>query len=159
MKANYPRLMKDITRSPDLSEFEMYSSEGEYIGFNYKRFVDKKFKELVQKKMVTQKFATEMKKISKSGNDYEAIINRLNEFSSNNKLSDIEIYLINVFKSTLEASNKLWSEYDNQATRRLKCSTWVILGDGAATLLGCAYSGPFGIIQGSLVSAALNEDC
>jgi len=157
MTANYPDLMKNFEVDDNYnfikSEYNTYSINPKRLG----NIIDIGFDKLILDGKISSTFARDLKELTLN-----------DEISFKDKISFLDSYRINgiyesnfidVYKEVLTASNNLWNLNGTTAQTKMKCSSGVIAADAVGAGLGL-FGGPvWSIIQGAVVSIAVNEDC
>jgi len=156
MNIHHSDLMKDFNvensfLKPIYQEYSINSDQLKWI-------IDEGFKILALSKNISTTFTEDLKKLTLNKGSFEDKILYLNTYKSNN---EDEKNIIEVYKKVLIASNNLWNvDNTTKASEKLKCSSDVIAADAIGTAVGL-FGGPiWSIIQGAIVSIAVNEsDC
>jgi len=119
--------------------------------------IDNGLKTLALSKNISNTFIEDLKKLTLNKDPFEEKILYLNTYKSNN---EDEKNIIEVYKKVLIASNNLWNvDNTTKASEKSKCSSDVIVADAIGAAVGL-FGGPiWSIIQGAIVSIAVNEDC
>lgn len=162
MKDNYPELMENYVTPTNAnflkSEYVMKSSGD--TDFDFNSFLNDGLNTMVLENKITQTFADEIMSITNSDLSFSDMQIEINVLKNNN-LSTYENEFLNVYESTLSASNDYWnsSTTNGKMQAKMKCSSGVIAADAVGAGLGL-FGGPvWSIIQGAVVSIAVNEDC
>jgi len=158
MSIYYSNLMKDFKAensflNPFYQEYVINSEHLEFI-------IDNGFKSLALSKNISNTFIEDLKKLTLDKVPFEEKVLYLNTYKTNN---EDEKNIIEVYKKVLIASNNLWNvDNTTKASEKLKCSSDVIAADAIGAAVGL-FGGPiWSIIQGAIVSIAVNEsecDC
>ena len=156
MKEKYPNLMKKFSLPEHYNYLVGYykSTNKGNSEFDLTQFTEDGFQNLVTRNIISIDFKEDIIDIVNNSSTYNDVINKI-QIVKNKNLNNEERYIIEVFESIANNSHTLWSNYYNG--NKIKPSTKVILADIVGGVLGSLYSGIFGIIQGGLVSAAVNE--
>lgn len=162
MKDNYPELMENYVTPTNAnflkSEYVMKSSGD--TDFDFNSFLNDGLNTMVLENKITQTFADEIMSITNSDLSFSDMQIEINVLKNNN-LSTYENEFLNVYESTLSASNDYWnsSTTNGKMQAKMKCSSGVIAADAVGAGLGL-FGGPvWSIIQGAVVSIAVNENC
>lgn len=162
MKDNYPELMENYVTPTNAnflkSEYVMKSSGD--TDFDFNSFLNDGLNTMVLENKITQTFADEIMSITNSDLSFSDMQIEINVLKNNN-LSTYENEFLNVYESTLSASNDYWnsSTTNGKMQAKMKCSSGAIAADAVGAGLGL-FGGPvWSIIQGAVVSIAVNENC
>lgn len=153
---HYPELMKDF-KIPD--DYNFIKTEYEANSINnskLERLMDTGFDKLVSEHQITPDLANQIKSLTLSDLSFEEKMTILNSFQAKN-IEEKEI--IEVYKEIFIASNELWNQSNSPAGKRMKCSSGVLAADAVGGVLGLIGSPVWSIIQGAVVSIAVNESC
>lgn len=156
-------LMKDNYVTPTkanflTSKYVMKSSSD--TDFDFNSFLNDGLNTMVSENKISQTFADEIMSLTSSDMSFSDMQNEINILKNNN-LTTYENEFLNVYESTLSASNEYWnsSTSNGKMQAKMKCSSGVIAADAVGAGLGL-FGGPvWSIIQGAVVSIAVNEDC
>ncbi|MGX1024587.1 hypothetical protein [Psychroflexus sp. MBR-150] len=154
MSEHYPSLMTEFEISEEYNFLRDAYNDTSINQRRLEQIIDKAFSKITKDKNVSVKFSEFIKNQTL---DDSTIQNKLSSIQSYNTESKDEIELLNTYKEVLIASNELWS--NRSSGMKISCSSGVIAADavGAATGL---FGGPlWSIVQGAVVSIAVNEDC
>lgn len=156
LTANYPDLMEGFIVIDDYNFIKPYYDAYSINPIQLESVIDHGFNELTSNKQISSTFANDLKELTLSDISFEEKILFLNSYNSN---SVDEGDFIDVYKEVFIASNNLWNQYGTIAQTKMKCSSGVIAADAVGAGLGL-FGGPlWSIIQGAVVSIAVNEDC
>lgn len=158
MTADYPQLMQDFKIPQDYnfiaSEYRSSSLNSVQLG----KIMDNGFNKMMMDRKISSTFSNDMKRLTLSMDSYS---NKLNFINSYNVASPDEGVALDFYKETFMASNSLWQTTGTATNKRkkLKCSSDVIAADAVGAAVGL-FGGPvWSIIQGAVVSIAINEGC
>ncbi len=155
MQQAYPTLMKDFKISTDYNFISAYYGEKSINPTQKKDLVNAGLNKMVSEKTITSNFADGIKNVTLVKDTYTNKMKMLNSIKVTN---NEESYLLDTYKEVLTNSNNLWNDGGTQSAR-LKCSSGVIAADAVGAAVGL-FGGPlWSIIQGAVVSIAVNEDC
>jgi|GEM_PF-2529970 len=156
MNIHYPYLMKDFRAensflNPFYQEYAINSDQIEWI-------IDNGLKTLALSKNISNTFIEDLKKLTFNKDPFEEKILYLNTYKTNNEEENI---VVEIYKKVLIASNNLWNvDSTTKASEKLKCSSDVIAADAIGAVTGLFLGPVWSIIQGAIVSIAVNEsDC
>ncbi|MGY0393288.1 hypothetical protein ACW5R3_12110 [Bizionia sp. KMM 8389] len=154
MTDNYPNLMSEFEISQDYNFLIDAYNDTSINQQRLEQIIDKAFSKISTNKSVSTEFSDFIKNLTLEQNSIQDKLKQINAYKT--KSSD-ELELLNTYKEVLIASNELWS--NRSSGMKISCSSGVIAADavGAATGL---FGGPlWSIVQGAVVSIAVNEDC
>lgn len=157
MTDNYPDLMRNFEVEDNYNfiktEYNAYSINPNQL----ENIIDNGFDKLLLDKKISTTFAQDLKELTlNDAISFEDKISFLDSYSAN---GIYESNFIDVYKEVLIASNNLWNLNATTAQAKMKCSSGVIAADAVGAGLGL-FGGPvWSIIQGAVVSIAVNEDC
>jgi len=162
MNKNYPDLMKNFTIPQKAnflnSNYVMKSSE--YTDFDFNSFLIDGLNVMVSENEISQNFSTEIMNLTTSDISFSNKLGQIEKLRNGNISAD-ENNFLDVYESTLSASNEYWNTSNSNAAKaaRLNCSSQVIAADAVGAALGLFGSPLWSIIQGAVVSIAVSEDC
>jgi hypothetical protein len=159
LKENNPELFQnnnlDIVMQKSFLNQKFVKAEN---SFDFENFLSESLNQLVENNEISADFANKIKMITTADDDYSQRVVLLNEIQTTS-LTNRELEFLNIYKETLVASNEYWNNDQDIQTKRVSCSSGVIAGDAVGAALGL-WGGPLlSIIQGAVVSIAINEDC
>jgi hypothetical protein len=162
MKDNYPDLMENYvtpTKANFLTSKYVMKSSGD-TDFDFNSFLNDGLNTMVSENKISQTFADEIMSLTNSDMSFSDMQNEINTLKNNN-LTAYENEFLNVYESTLSASNEYWNSNtsNGKMQAKMKCSSGVIAADAVGSALGLWGSPLWSIVQGAVVSIAVNEDC
>lgn len=155
MKENYPELMEGF-RIPEEYNFLKIAYSDTFIDEGkLEEFMQIGFERLMRANEISEELSSNLKNLTWAKGTLEAKLNCLREFQERAK-NDNERQIIDVDREVLISSNSFWKEREGQEAR-LKDDSTVIAADAVGAALGL-FGGPlWSIIQGAVVSIAVNE--
>ncbi|RAJ11898.1 tudor domain-containing protein [Olleya aquimaris] len=151
---NYPELMENFKMPTNhnsiASVYDSYSINESQL----ERIIDQGFSEITTNRNISNDFYLFIKDLTLTDNTVEDKLLQIQSFRTK---SNDETELLEVYQEVLMASNELWNR--RWSNSRLSCSSGVIAADAARAALGLFGSPLWSIIQGAVVSIAVNEDC
>ncbi|WP_188438838.1 hypothetical protein [Planktosalinus lacus] len=154
MTENYPSLMSGFEITKDYNFLTAAYNDTSINQQRLEQIINSAFLQISANKNITTEFSNFIKNLTLED---DSISNKLKRIDSYSIQSSDESELLNTYREVLIASNELWS--NRSSGMKISCSSGVIAADavGAATGL---FGGPlWSIIQGAVVSIAVNEDC
>ena len=155
MTNKYPDLMRNFEVD---DHYNFIKSEYNAFSINpnqLENIIDNGFNKFLLDKKISKNFAQDLKELTL--NDEISLKDKISFLDSYNATGIYESKFIEVYKEVLIASNNLWNLNGTKA--KMKCSSGVIAADAVGAGLGL-FGGPvWSIIQGAVVSIAVNEDC
>lgn len=157
MTDKYPDLMRNFEVDDNYnfikSEYNAFSINPNQL----ENIIDNGFNKFLLDKKISKTFAQDLKELTL--NDEISFKDKISFLDSYNATGIYESKFIDVYKEVLIASNNLWNLNGTTAKAKMKCSSGVITADAVGAGLGL-FGGPvWSIIQGVVVSIAVNEDC
>ena len=155
MNSNYPSLMSGFSIDKNYNFISTYYSEKSISPSQKTNLVNQGLNKMITDKTISSNFASSIKDVTLKKDTYANKITQLNSIKASN---NDEAYILDTYKAVLTNSNNLWNNGGQQSSR-LKCSSGVIAADAVGAAVGL-FGGPlWSIIQGAVVSIAVNEDC
>jgi len=115
---------------------------------------------MVKENEFSQDFASEIEALTISDVSFSDKLKQIEILRSGSMNTNKTYFYLDVFESTLSASNEYWKTSNSKAAKavRLNGDSQVIAADAVGAALGL-FGGPlWSIIQGAVVSIAVSED-
>lgn len=151
---NYPELMANFKMPTNHNSIAYVYDSYSINESQLERIIDQGFSEITANRNISNDFYLFIKDLTLTDNTVEDKLLQIQSFRTK---SNDETELLEVYQEVLMASNELWNR--RWSNSRLSCSSGVIAADAAGAALGLFGSPLWSIIQGAVVSIAVNEDC
>ena len=150
MTTNYPDLMKGFAIPKETNFISPVYNEYSITQAQLGDIMKQGFGTLSKTYKLSGDLSSTITSVSTSGASYEDMSARVAQYKT---ISDDEFKFVETYSAVLGSSNTVW------ANRKIKCSSKVLAADAVGAALGLFATPLWSIIQGAVVSIAVNEDC